>query len=139
MKSHCTCSISARQFCIGEWRCGQTHTFLVRWLFVCEHDDLVVAEREAPYSRRACPLVCLRWRWEPSRRSSAPLGSWKQNNKTFILNTIRCIDKLIKTDPNNTSSCRGRYPALGHFSFSNFFKLLLAEIWKNKNSGLKQW
>ena len=23
---------------------------------------------------------------------------------------------------------RGRYPALGHFSFSNFFKLLLAEI-----------
>ena len=25
-----------------------------------------------------------------------------------------------------------RYPALGHFSYSNFFKLFLAEIWKNK-------
>ena len=34
------------------------------------------------------------------------------------------------------NACRGRYPALGHFSFSNFFKLLLAEIQKNKNNGL---
>ena len=34
---------------------------------------------------------------------------------------------------------RWRYPAVGHFSFSNFFKLLLAEIWKNKNNGLKEW
>ena len=34
---------------------------------------------------------------------------------------------------------RGRYPALGHFSFLNFFKLLLVEIWKNKNNGLKEW
>ena len=33
---------------------------------------------------------------------------------------------------------RGRYPALGHFSFSNFFKLLLAESCKNKNNGLKE-
>ena len=33
--------------------------------------------------------------------------------------------------------CRGRYPALGHFS--NFFKPLLAEIWKNKNNSLKEW
>ena len=34
---------------------------------------------------------------------------------------------------------KGRYPALDHFSFSNFFKLLLAEIWKNKNNGLREW
>ena len=27
---------------------------------------------------------------------------------------------------------RVRYPALGHFPFSNFFKLLLAEIKKKK-------
>ena len=34
---------------------------------------------------------------------------------------------------------RGRYPAFGHFSFSNFFKLLVAEIGNNKNNGLKDW
>ena len=37
------------------------------------------------------------------------------------------------------TSSRGRYPALGHFSSSNFFKLLLAEIWKNKINDLKGW
>ena len=34
---------------------------------------------------------------------------------------------------------KGRYIALGHFSSSNFFKLLLAKIWKNKNYGSKEW
>ena len=33
---------------------------------------------------------------------------------------------------------RRRYPALGHFAFSNFFKLLFAETCKNKNNGLKE-
>ena len=33
---------------------------------------------------------------------------------------------------------KGRYPALGHFSFSNFFKLLFAEMKNNKNNGLKE-
>ena len=34
--------------------------------------------------------------------------------------------------------CKGRYSALGHFSFSNFSKLLLAEIFENKNNGWKE-
>ena len=33
---------------------------------------------------------------------------------------------------------RGMYPALGHFSFSDFSKLLLAEILFDKNNGLKE-
>ena len=34
---------------------------------------------------------------------------------------------------------RERYPALNHFAFSNFLKLFIAEIKKNKNNGLKEW
>ena len=39
----------------------------------------------------------------------------------------------------NERNSRERNPALGHFSFSNFFELLLAGVLKNKNNCLKEW
>ena len=51
--------------------------------------------------------------------------------------TLDVLPNALCTNP--TIQSRGSYPALGHFSFSNFFKQLLAEIWKNKNNGLKEW
>ena len=47
-----------------------------------------------------------------------------KNIKYFISLNIKLVYKK------DGSQYRETYPALGHFSFSNFFKLLLAEIWK---------
>ena len=49
---------------------------------------------------------------------------------------IRMIRAIFYGSETDRSS-KGRYPALGHFSFSNFF-ILLAEIRKNKNNGFKE-
>ena len=51
----------------------------------------------------------------------------------------RFAKKSILNNEKFKEAYRGRYPALGHFSFSNFFKLLLAEIQKDKKNGSKEW
>ena len=57
-----------------------------------------------------------------------PFARWPSNGK-MRKSAIRLILSWYS---------RESYAALGHFSFLNFFKLL-AEIWKNKNNGLKEW
>ena len=62
------------------------------------------------------------WHIKFATKYSASSDSYKK----WYINTNQIIDERV-------------WYEIFHFSFSNFFKLLLAEIWKNKNKSLKMW
>ena len=61
--------------------------------------------------------------------------------KMTLSSGCRCCPKTIffRNCRNRPNMVRDRYSAFGHFLFSNFSKLQLAGIKKNKNNGLKEW
>ena len=70
--------------------------------------------------------------------TSEKMANFTENASFFKLFTL--IKKKFSIEPLKKCSFKiWPYKRMGHFSFSNFFKLILAEIWKNKNNGLKEW